>query len=249
MSTDQKTIGFYLDIDSLFDLRASTLFYMDSEKALEAISEDYFSRHHDDFKGYDPVQYREVYDQRHLEIVKTSLRTGVIHLVLRFIRQTMAAATSSPFERIPKVVLNVYPYSFSDDFLKTLYMGLSTLIKHQALVEIINLKPEELTVEYIRSEFAQLSMYDFPKWLDAMSNDEQFGKKQCPEVRLFAPMIVKSEVLSKQFEGMPVFTQLEKFVSPFIRLELIPVSYYCFDIADYMRIFKKDQEEHKVVTA
>jgi hypothetical protein len=225
-----EKVSFYVDLDALLDTRAGTLFRHDPKVLELNLQKDYYLRTTDEFEGIDFDLYRELYSKRDIETLKHSLVTRVMPMLMDFAKDTLRAIINSPYQRQPKVVINIFPYELSESTERYVIAAVRALSHGLFDVEVIRTSYENLTPSYVKSNFLFMAMYSYWEWLDAQAQNGEFEKTQCPHVTLIGPQLIKSKEAERLLKGIDAFDAIEKYSSPFIRLSLFPVAQFCADL-------------------
>lgn len=218
-------------LDALLDTRIATLYSMDRDKAFEYLFSGYLDRDTDDFPGFDSKVFKEKYDGRTEEILKDSVVAAVWRRLRDFVAQTIQAAESSPFVKTPVVVVNTYPYHLSESKQNAIKYVLEGMIVSGLKVVFERLSYKEMSPKYLKRTFVEVILYDYWNWMSAVSEDNAFEEDTCPEVRMIGPAIFLPDAVKKTGMSPDLLAEsVEGFFRPFIKLDLIPASFFSPDL-------------------
>lgn len=230
----------YIDLDSLFDTRLATIVKVQEEKGQTVDMEVYYTRLADEFhvesiEGFNEV-FKEVYSKRDAITIEKSMVTRMPELLRAFVKATLLGIISSPLKAQPRIVINLHPYKLREELVNSIILGVRALTLSKADIEVIDLSLEELTPKYVRANFIEMIMYSYWEWLDTQTTLGNFKDAQCPGVRLIGPMLFKSEEAYRELtrEGasvLQIFETIEGFTSPYVKLDLCPIGFYCADLS------------------
>lgn len=229
----------YVDLDSLFDTRLSTLYKLDSQRVAGLLKNGYFSRDYDEFDGYDVETYHKAYQQRDASTIHHSSVTDVPRIILYFAEQTLKARASTPFVKQPRLHLNIYPYVLPEEAIVAIVEGVKLVTKGLIDIEIIDTPLEQITPSYVKKTYAMLVMYEYWNWLEIHAANRNFESTFCPEITLIGPAIVRSKTAWEQVKTVDIYPIIEQYSSMFIKLTLYPVTTFCVNIE---RMVKAKQE-------
>lgn len=229
-----EPISFYVDLDSLFDTRLSTLFLISPETAEKALKSGYYARSYDEFEGLSVEDYQKAYQARNLNTIRQGAVTCIVSVIRDFVKETITALLNSPLRRQAKIVVNTYPYQLTDEQAQNIIHGLAILTNKMADIEVIHMTLEELTPAYVKANFIQMAMYQYWDWLEVHSVNRNWVDTQCHHVTLYGPQLVKSKQAFDALKHKPnVFNDIESYTSLFIQLVLLPVHYFSADLRLY----------------
>lgn len=246
-----QTSTLYVELDTLFDTRLATLYSFGETRFKMAFTERYYTRISDDFPGITREEFNAVYAKRSKETIRnavtlaqtfashkshmrrTDAMTPVIQLIIEFVLATTHQIQSSPFHYKPKIVLNTYPYEFTDEEAMGFIMALRALTGEKADIEVITRSMEEVTPRYLKQDVALAVMYDYISWLEYHAA-HGFQQLTCPEVTLTAPKLIVNAAewpqlvsAAKDANLVTIFQGIEMQASPMIGLRLHPVETFC----------------------
>lgn len=237
----QEFSTIYVDLDSLFDTRLSTLYQLDSQCVEGLLKHGYFGRDYDEFEGVDVEAYQKAYRARDASTIHHSSITDVPRIILYFAEQTLKARASTPFVTQPRLHLNLYPYTLPDEAVKAIMDGLKIVTKGLIDIEIINRPLEDITPSYVKETYAMMVMYEYWEWLEIHAANKNFETTFCPEITLIGPAIVRSKEAWEKVKAVDIYPIIEQYSSMFIKLMLYPVTTFSVNIE---RMVKSAQEKN-----
>ena len=229
-----KKQGIYIDLDALLDTRLSTIYGYGDEIMQGVLSDNYFDRLIDNFKGIDTDDFKTKYSNRTKSVLQNAIICKVIKMIRELVEIMLQQALTSPFHTGPKIFLNIYPYKLLPEEEDVIIRGLIHVTNKVADIEIINLNKDELTPEFIKDKLAILFKYEYNEWLDAQANN--FKEKPCPEVGVIVPAIYASKEPTKEEYDMlhenkiSPFRAIEILSAPVIGLKLHEVELFCANL-------------------
>lgn len=230
MADEFESACCYTDLDSLFDTRIATIHQFGIEAVEKTFTGGYCDRVSDEFEGVDKETFDKAYQSRDASTLRQAMVTPVVEVIVQFAKQTLVALVSSPFRRQPKVVINVYPYKLPEEAINGIIIGMKAATENLLDIEIVDMPLEEVTPEFIKPKFVMMAMYDYVKWLDIHSANQNLIKTQCPQITLIGPELFKSKDALKLVKFDLAVSAMEKHASLFIKLILYPVRTFCVDM-------------------
>jgi hypothetical protein len=233
------TMSFYTTLDSVLDTRLGCLrkhfpHRFENKEAVEAITKDYGTRRYESFPGIGCSEFRALYLTRDKVDLSLSSPTELRDELIRFAVKIKYDAVQNNTNYIPNLVLNTYPYVLeSDKEKKDLAVAMRIMVCNELDVEIVYIKPEELTPSYCIKNYVCMAMYDYSEWLDIHTNSGAFQSTPIPEITLMVPEVwLDSSFSEEEFKvsrkGKTVADTLEVMASGFIGLQFIPVTIFCY---------------------
>lgn len=188
MATDR----IYTELDCIMDTRMAIVSQIDEEAAVSLVtSEKYHARLHDTFslyhEGFDDEAFKKRYAERTVEDIKgNTYPTAVVKRLYGFAETCRRLRDTAPEPQTISLVVNLYPYKFSDEEKEVLrdVISASTLIEEIAFWEM---PVGDLTPTTIRANFTQVILYDANEWITM--HHEALVLAPMPQVMLFSPII------------------------------------------------------------
>ena len=236
--SDYKEVIFGIELDALFDTRLATLARMGIDVVYEAVAGGYYQRDIDIFNGVDMVKFNELYRKRDVYTLREAMITPMTEFINMFIKQTFQAVVSSPFERKPVIEINIHPYVLTDQQISEIVVGMAAVTGGEVDIRVINMNYTDWSVEYINRNYAQFAIYAYWEWIDAQAIAKNFEKNQIPAIKLYGPCLFKDVAAKEQHSATNAFSVVEKFISPFVKLELLTAAYFSVS----MKRFKERQQ-------
>jgi hypothetical protein len=190
----------YAELDALMDTRMGTLARMDEEVASRVLLEGkYHKRESDQFTGVDDRAYRKAYAARDVETLKYARPTKALFLLNSLVRYLKEQATVRPFHDSAKVVINTFPYVLSVEEEAELGTVIATWISGLSPVELVHMRPQELTPSYVRQHsFSSMLMYEYDPWMSLHYHPASKDATPLQDVSIFAPAIYFSDQPSSE---------------------------------------------------
>jgi len=203
-------------LDELLDTRFGTLRRMGEEVLARAMENGYRQRIQDRFDGVDPEQFKEMYAKRDRETLAASYVSNHPAYLLRMVAELTEQTIVRPYQDAVLVQVNVWPYYTStqgkneleaEELQQLLLCIKSVWLRDVVPVELVCIRPEELTLSYCKGNLATLFMYDYGSWLRL--HRSAFEQIIIPEVTLIGPRIF--------FEEPPSAEQVQELVDEISR--------------------------------
>jgi hypothetical protein len=222
--------GVYVELDVLLDTRLGTIARISEDAAIKTLENGYHTREIDMFEFVDTEAFKTLYAQRDSSTLSKSMCSGAIELIRDLVGLLSEQAQLTPYHSGARVVVNTYPYSLSAEEQSEIGKAIAVWMNGLALVELVDLKPEELTPNHCKSNFAMMLMYEYEHWMEM--HTEAFRTTQLPEVKLLVPMLYfkarpSAEELAQCIkEAAHPMHALEIQASPLIGLQMTDVKYF-----------------------
>lgn len=235
---DQKSIEhsrMLVELDCLLDTRLAILFGLGENFAKRAIDNGYYDRLIDDFPNVPFEEFVQLYKNREKNVLRNAMLTKVVFLMREFVMATTHQILTSPFHMKPAIIVNTYPYEFSNEEAEVLISVVVSMTSGMADVELVRMSPEQITPAYVKKHLSLVVMYEYPEWLELHAENENFKKVTCPEVTLIGPALFFKRPTKKELEethrtGINPFKAVEEMVSPIIGLRLIDAENFSLDV-------------------
>lgn len=232
----------YVDLDCLLDLRLGVLASFGLDAVEKAFAADYANRLYDEFPGVDTAAFKARYAQCEKAHLADAMVTPILRLVSTFANETLKAILTTPIHQQPKLLLNIYPYSFSEAEIATLISVIRARTQARIDIEVVNMSRDAVTPRWVKAHVKGMVVYDYWNWLDIHCKNGEFKLCPCPSVDLIAPMLYKDKEAAKaNSEIAKAFTGIEVLASPLIGLSLYPISYFSADLAALEHWIKKQK--------
>ena len=244
MEIQQSTL--MITMDALLDTRMGTLLTLGEDVLNRVVLDgDYYTRVEDKFLDVDPTVFNEAYAKRDKETLKKSGVTQLILMIQEYVNKMQNQNLISPFHRIPKIVINSYPYLLTESEIETFKRLMVKYTQKNALVDVVHMSYEDLTPSYVKKQLAMLITYDYHQWLELHALNKNLETVTCPEVTLVGPMLFfngpmkQTDILALKKENLTPFEGIEAIANPLVNLTLFPIELFSF----VLKIPK--QEQHK----
>jgi hypothetical protein len=230
---DKPRQGIYIELDALLDTRLATLARVAGEETAQRVLEtgQYHARLSDRFAGVDKDVYQAQYKNRTVDTLKTSVVTNAIAIVRQLVAALAEDGAINPLHGGAKVTVNVFPYELTVEERDEIRRALVVWTRATAPIELVSIRPEDLTPSHCKELYSAMFMYEYNPWLTF----HNAALVQCPlpRVTLFAPAIY--------FEGEPPsaeeleeiiaaaahpFRATQMLAAPMIGLQLIDVKHF-----------------------
>lgn len=226
----------YVDLDSLLDTRLGTVARLSPEDAVRLqCSPEYYSREENLFEGVDTVAWNTLFKERDTETLSKSMATQMVLELKRIVSDIQADNHLRPLDQgrdKVKITVNTYPYSLTPEERGDIEDVILSHIDELCPVEVVRLRPEDLTVQRIKDVYSVLIMYDYGEWLE--SQTQNFRKCQLTDVVLIAPTLwFKDKISAAEMEEYGLthanesFLLLENVAKGLIDLQLMDIRYWC----------------------
>lgn len=181
----------YVELDVLLDTRIATLAKLDPAAA-ERISKDWYHQRTSDLfsvkgSGISQTEYEAAYTHRDEETLKGATMTWLPQYLLTLISRLTTSLGQPLLSEQFTIQINVFPYDLPQPVEDSIQLAMETYTNGAAIIEIVHMRPEDLTVKVLKNNYDICFMYDFDGWL--MLHTEEFKETQVPEVRVVAPRL------------------------------------------------------------
>jgi hypothetical protein len=230
--------GLLIDLDCLLDTRLSILFNLLDDGVGAILANGYHSRKEDAFDGVDTAAFRTHYRRRDKAVLKNAIATPLLQFVKEFALETYHNNINTPFNMLPKIILNIHPYVLSDEEINTIVKMLIMATGQFADIEVIDMSMEEITPRYLNYNVSVVVMYEYYKWLEHHSQTKAFKKTTCPDIMMIGPALyfngLPSAVMQEKARRLNTtgFAAMETTAEPLIKLKLFPVSFFSIALGD-----------------
>ncbi len=231
-------IGYYVDLDSLFDTRLGTVSVLSPEFAAELVaSTEYYCRIKDDFcktsRTVRSKDYQAAYAARGMAVLQNSIRTRIVDYIYDLFEDQFETLTSRFATSKTVLYVNTYPFAFSQEEATELHSALTELFQVFHKVELVtnplcDVSPVWLKQRGIIAAF----QYDLNGWFAAhhLALDQTLLTQTylCfPELLNWFNESSLSDQGKELSKVMSAFRAFELAFQHKASFRLIPVEYYC----------------------
>lgn len=222
---------FLIELDCLFDTRASTLATFGVKALEDNFKPAYWKRLSDSFIGISLEQFKEQYSKRNKLTLLDSIHTPMLDFVIDFVKQTGLFNAGSPIIKNPVVMVNTYPYELLEEERIKIVEGIVIKTGNSTDVELVHMSPEEITPDFLNKKIAVVAMYDYIYWLELQATNDGFKKAGCPSTTLLAPEILFKVLSNEELniiakDKIDIKKYLEDIAAALICLQLMPVEMF-----------------------
>lgn len=152
----------------------------------------YHHRQCDEFPGIDRAAFKAAYARRDIETLQNTFISGVPLFIAEQLYLMWNKVILEPFRKIPKLTINFWPYKFTEDEAQIVVDNMTAKIGERLNAPVAIHKAwiprEEMTIDFTRSNFSHILMYDQNTWLNMIGDkfDVNYDLKM---VELFCPAI------------------------------------------------------------
>lgn len=238
-----------INLDCLLDTRQGTLLTISPEVAYEITSkEDYHARESDEFvsEQYGTLStelFEQIKEKFKHEIIFKSLKTKMYLFLQELIDGYVKLALTTPHVSTITLEVNLYPYQFTDTQVEYLMKALIAHLGNAAAISIVNFDIKQMPLKAIAEKYESVIMYNPVEWLNQRHNELKVGTMK--DLTLYIPRMntvraltdKERKSISKNVSDVYKFTEM--IFAGFVRLNYVPVEYYCADVP----YKKREQEE------
>jgi hypothetical protein len=215
----------FIELDALVDTRMGILVSMTNDERFKNIYlNGYHTRDSDEFPGIDVDLFKQTYKSRTKKVLDNSMVTPMIRLLKEFCFKTVSNIGITPFNYLPKIIINTHPYDLNDEECGALLEAVVLATNKLVDVELVNMSYEAITPIYVKRELSMIILYNYGEWLELHCANKNFTKTICPEVQLIGPGLYPSPMPKNVKKSPDDFARLEKEVDVFINLKIFNVS-------------------------
>lgn len=229
-----------INLDCLLDTRQGTLLTISPEVAYEITSkEDYHARESDEFisEKYGALStelFEKVKEQYKHEIIFKSIKTKMYLFLQELIEGYVKLALTTPHASTITLEVNLHPYQFTETQVEYLMKALIAHLGNAAAISIVNFDINTLPLKAIAEKYESIITYNPVSWLNHRHNELKVGTLK--ELTLYIPRMntvraltdKERKSISKNVSDVYKFTEM--LFAGFIRINYIPVEYYCADV-------------------
>ena len=216
-----------VDMDSLFDTRLTTL--LDIDKNSIALLENgvWHNRYIDRWDHIDNELYKERYHNRTTDVLRRSAPTPMLDHITKLTFNITASNLSSPNTHYTSLIINTWPYDVRAEDKEEIAKTFKTATLTSGTVKLISIPIHEMGVSFFKQHnIEMLFYYDAVELLNVLGDDENIKTSPLVGTGLFAPDIIKNPDGYAHDKREKVFKEMEKFISPVITLQFIPVAFF-----------------------
>jgi hypothetical protein len=222
--TREGNQGIYVDLDSLFDTRLTTLTLIDKDLSMEEIKGEFFIRTCDSFKHIPHKVFDYFYKHRTVNTLKLSQLTKIVKLVMEFANNVSLNDKELGGEGDVVLYVNTYPYDLNEQQEKIIKASLITYMPK--ITNVVTRFDYNVSPEWLDRYVSMIVMYDGYKWLTKNVANGKLKKNPLLDILFIVPKIifVDGEHTEKDFE------YLEKTMIMTTRLKMLEILNFCIPI-------------------
>jgi len=160
--------GIYMDLDSLFDTRLSTIKSYD-KKIYDRlfINEYYDKRLTEEFSYLNIYIFKTLFSKRNNDILHGSKITEVLTSFIKEADLLLTKRLESSTSPIIEVVINSYPYTLTESEENQIINAINHFSNINTLdISIIRVNPYDITLKEVGTRYTTMFMYNALAWLD-----------------------------------------------------------------------------------
>lgn len=213
-----------VSLDCILDVRQGTLSSIDPQLFLKAIKAGYFQRTKDVFPDIDKDTYNSAYAKRGAEALSLSMMTQVPALIKDFVEKQNLLKDSGPYEKVPRVDINFYPFDMPEHIRESIVKAVQALINDRVEMSAVYYADEHLSFDFIRHAYDHVVMYDAGPWLETQS--EEGIRRAIPHVTIISPLLDRGESGKDFHDLMQGAVDVAEYYAPLFNLVLLPVEIF-----------------------
>lgn len=224
MSSEKPRIRLFTELDAVLDTRYGLLkkHYPEVIEQISLIK--YLSRTIDEFEGVSYEAFSKLYAARGDDALEHAVMSNIHAIIATTLHGAYADSVDLPLTNKPLLILNLWPYTFSESERANLLESFQLNYGAYATVTLVNIALAELTPDYVKEHFDYLIMYNTNDWLSL--HNKAFETKRIPDKKLIAPALYQghvptSEELSSLEGSLSPFEIIHKTLAPLIDLNFI----------------------------
>lgn len=221
-----------LNIDCIFDVMLGCVTYCNPDWVEPMFANGYMERLHNTLSYFNPAiddaLIKKTWEERDTHILKLSPRTNLVNLLAGYIKKSNVGDSEHPQALDYKIVINTYPYNFTQIELRVLFTCLKEILQVNTLTRV-HMPLTEITPEYLKASFNRFIVYEFHEWL--LSQKANFSNCKIPFVVVVAPLIYLPGNEDKRDER-EVMKWVPAGLSSIFDLEFIPLNEVSISVPD-----------------
>lgn len=230
---------FLLELDSLLDTRLGLLSMILEDGVIDVMNNGFHSRRRDSFPPIPDKGFSRLYSMRDEEVLEESIVTGMGLFIPNFVEWAVKAKATEIEPSTPRILINTYPYSLSEEELERITIVVASLASGLAEVTTCRYSPQDLVPSLLRRlQVSVFCMYMWNDWFMMLQSEKpSTGKimdhQSCPDVIMLAPrLILDSTTTDKAIKeiiretGIHPFEAMEKLSAPWINLQFVDVKLF-----------------------
>lgn len=229
-----ETAKIYVDIESLLDVRQGILFQLRNDHdALTdyLLSDEYNFRKKDTFENIDPEAYQAILQAAEHETLKLSNITYILNVVKTKIANLEKRNAYYGERRVAEVILNTYPFVFTQAESEVLQNILFVKLNTEAMVSVVYMEPKDVSPFFMKmSNVITAIIYDSSTWFNLHTSS--LHQQKLPDTLLYFPSLIKEEMTPEEQANFnklgfkDPFSYFEFLFSGTVNVNFLPVVFY-----------------------
>ena len=251
---NNKQSVFLAELDCVLDTRLGALLYHEPDKVAQLLANGYHKRLKDEFPGFDMSLFHETYSKRDARVLMNAMATPMLGMLNDFVTKTLKQTLRTPFHKNPKIELNIHPYKIDDELVSAMVRCVAAATGGLCDVEAVDYSPAQLNPLFVKERYDVMAMYDHHLWYKEHMENGLWSKYTCPNVTVFAPMMVKNhdvEVTQQLYDNIADETEvIVNELRPLFQLQPLPVGFFSwvFEPESYLHELEQDKKKQSQET-
>lgn len=221
----------YTDLDSLFDTRLTVLANIDI-KYMGALKGNLWHCRDTELPSSvskeDANKYYSNYLERDKHVLVQSPPTDIVDYLRTYNASIIACNAKTEYSYRSTILLNLWPYTLTDDEIELITNGLSAATLVGNGVEVINKDPATIDYDFIKdNKVNSLVCFNYRDMLDNICSGEKIKNNSLVDVSLFIPDLLYGSIPEGVNTKEEALQLTEEYMLPIINLKFIPVGYFC----------------------
>lgn len=223
----------YVDIESLLDIRQGILHKLvEEEKLVEYLnSDEYNLRDIDEFSIVNMDDYRRLYNEKPVDILKYSTITYIINVLNSKVVNLEKRNGYYGEKRLPEVLLNIYPFNLDKATIELIQNALFIKLNKKTYVEIISISNKDLSPFFIKnSSMVTCLIYNFQEWISAHA--DSLREVKLLDTVLYFPSIYYNKGTKEDIQYIKnlgfkdIFSYVEFLIAEYAIINFLPTVFY-----------------------
>ena len=231
-----------INLDCIFDVKLATAMDINPDSIIPLIKNGYLERNHNYLSvlnnALDEELLQDKWDKRDIELLKLAKRTSMVSLICEHISDRNTLTIDHPEYLDFKLTINTYPYNFSKEDLKELFICFKELFGIEN-INRVHLPIDKLSSEYLKGRYDRFIIYDFNEWILLHGN----RLKECPipNITCSAPISLMKEHINKSgkdIDNAIKYTKMYFATEKFLDIDLLKLKDFSFDAKLVLEFYK-----------
>lgn len=224
-----KTLTILASLDEIFDSRIGTLQVHRPDLVTQEMVDRYVYRPNDRFGDLSVQQFRELYNQRDVNVLMHSPLCEAVKLIQKLCVGAGVQYITTPFVDSIRLLINTHPYQLTDAERGEILTQLESIFTQDVNLELVDMNIDQLTPAWCRDQLDYWLCYEYDYWV--AKHMVELLAKPALGMTVITPAMLKSEMpdehVRMEFTPNDLFQMASETCSTMFKLVHVELRSWC----------------------